>query len=106
MTLDEEPNNPFLFLQNRYVSITHHCQFVTPTHNLLLPATIFSPSPGDDRRGLVSDLEAVGREGGSYSRTHTITLYFSLQSRAVRRLTHSLWDVLDNSVQETRLNTK
>lgn len=76
----------------------HLIACVAPIHDLLAPpSTIFFILPGDDRLGPVSDLEAVGREGGSESRTASITLYFSPQSSAARRLTHSLWDILDNS---------
>lgn len=45
----------------------------------------------------VSDLETVGRERGSWSSSLSITLCFSLQSQAARRLTHSLRDTVDNS---------
>ncbi len=76
----------------------HIITYITSAHTLLSPpSAIFSTSPGDDRRAPASDLEAVGRERGSWSRTNSITLCFSLQSRAARRLTHSLWDTLDNS---------
>lgn len=76
----------------------HIIAYVAPTHDLPSPpSTIFFILPGDDRLAPVSDLEAVGREGGSESRTSSITLYFSLQSWAARRWTYSLWDILDNS---------
>ncbi len=91
-----------LLLYNKHMFPIHIIAFITSVHTLLSPpSAIFFTSPGDDRRGPVSDLEAVGRERErgreSWSRTSSITLCFSLQSRAARRLTHSLWDTLNNS---------
>lgn len=72
-------------------------------HQCSPPSAIFSTSPGDNRHAAVPDLEA-GKGGGG--RTNSIALYFSLQGWPAQCLTHSLWDLLDNSVLEMRLNRK
>lgn len=64
------------------------------------PSTIFSTSPGDDRRTPVSDLEAAGRERereAAEAEAAPSLCVFPLQSRTAQHLTHSLWDPLDNS---------
>lgn len=61
-------------------------------HNILHLARRWQTRPSIRWRGC-----RQGGEGGSWGRSNSITLCFSLQSRAARRLTHSLRDTLDNS---------